>query len=64
MVAEATATFGGAPPPGAAVDPTEPAAVPTIPTDVAIPVLFATLALGLALFGGVALLARRRSRAP
>jgi len=64
MVAEATATFGGAPPPGAAGDLTEPSAVPTVPTGVAVPVLVATLALGLALFGGVALLARRRSRAP
>lgn len=60
MTADAKATFGGAPPPGANVETGAPG--PNVPADAAVPVLVATFAVGAALFAAVALLARRRSR--
>jgi len=62
MVADATATFGGAPPPGAEVDPPDAAPRPTVPPDAAVAVLVGTLAIGVVLFVLVVVLARRRSR--
>jgi hypothetical protein len=62
MVADATATFGGAPPPGVDVDPPDAAAGPTVPPDAAVPVLLGTLVISVVLFVVVAALARRRPR--
>jgi len=62
MVADATAAFGGAPPPGAAADPPDAAPGPTVPPDAAVPVLVGTLAIGVVLFVVVVALARRRQR--
>ena len=62
MVADATATFGGAPPDGAELDPPGAVTGPTVPADAAVPVLVATLAVGVALLVVVAALARRRTR--
>jgi hypothetical protein len=59
VTAEARATFGGRPPPGANV---EPRPGPSVPADAAVPVLAATLTGAVVVFGGVALFARRRSR--
>jgi len=60
MVADAAATFGGVPPPGAAAEPPTTAPGPSVPPEAAAAVLVGTVVLGIALFGAVAVLARRR----
>lgn len=61
MVADATATFGGAPPPGAPTGPLDPAPSPSVPPEAAPLILAGTLALGALVFAGVFLLGRRRT---
>jgi len=62
MVVDAEATFGGAPPPGAAIGKTEAPPGPPLPPDAAPLILGATIGLGVVILGVVALLALRRPR--
>ena len=62
MLAEATREFGGTPF-AEATDPPEPAPSPVVPEGSEPAILVATIGLGLALFAGAVLFARRRSRA-
>lgn len=64
MLADATATYGGIAPPGAAAtDPPEAApGSPAIPAEAGVPILLGTVGLAFALMFGVVLLARRRVR--
>jgi hypothetical protein len=62
MVADAAATFGGAPPPGAQTGPPEAAPTPPLSPDQAPLILAATIALGLVVLGVVAMLAVRRPK--
>ena len=61
MVAEATRTFGGTPY-AQATDPPGPAPSPLVPEGSEPAIVVGTIGLGLAIFAGAVLLARRRSR--
>jgi hypothetical protein len=61
MLAEATREFGGTPVAGA-TDPPEPAPSPPVPEGSEPAIVVGTIGLGLAIFAGAVLLARRRSR--
>jgi len=64
LLADATATYGGIAPPGAAAtDPPEAApGSPAVPAEAGVPILLGTVGLAFALMFGVVLLARRRVR--
>jgi hypothetical protein len=62
MVADAAATFGGAPPPGADTGPPEAAPAPPLSPDQAPLILAATIGLGVVVLGVVAVLALRRPK--
>ena len=61
MLADAARTFGGTPF-AVATDPPEPAPAPLVPEGSEPAIVVGTIGLGLAIFGGAVLLARRRSR--
>jgi hypothetical protein len=68
LLADAVATFQGAPPPGAS-DPPEPSNPPEaapqpqpVAAELGIPIAIGTLALGLLVLTGAVVIARRRSR--
>jgi hypothetical protein len=64
MLVDAALTYGGAAPPGAsATDPPETAPQAPIPPEAGVPIVAATVGLGLAVLLGAVVLARRRPRA-
>ena len=65
LLADVTAAFGGAPPPGSETEP--PGAAPNppvVPPEAGVPIVLITVGLGLAVLLGAIAVARRRPRAP